>query len=94
MRIPSNSNFSREISKQFKQIFHKNMTLGGIENLQEEVKSINLADVGKNYGHKKHVQSSREIGQDKTERESSSERIVQEQRTAKIIVFQASQLEI
>jgi hypothetical protein len=38
MRIPTNSTFTKEISKQFKRIFHKDMTLGSLEqikNLQE-----------------------------------------------------------
>ena len=38
MRIPTNSTFTKEISKQFKRIFHKDMSLGSLEeikNLQE-----------------------------------------------------------
>ncbi len=44
MRIPTNSNFSKEIAKQFKQIFHRDMTLGGIQDLQEELNLINPVD--------------------------------------------------
>ena len=44
MRIPANSTFTKEISKQFKQIFHRDMTLGGIQNLQEELNLINPVD--------------------------------------------------
>jgi len=44
MRIPSNSNFTKEIAKQFKQIFHRDMTLGGIQDLQEELNLINPVD--------------------------------------------------
>ncbi len=44
MRIPTNSNFSTEIAKQFKQIFHQDMTLGGIQDLQEELNLINPVD--------------------------------------------------
>ena len=44
MRIPTNSNFSKEIAKQFKQIFHRDMTLGGLQDLQEELNLINPVD--------------------------------------------------
>jgi hypothetical protein len=52
MRIPTNSTFikeiystfTKEISKQFKRIFHKDMTLGGLQDLQEEVNLINPVD--------------------------------------------------
>ena len=40
MRIPINSTFTKEISKripkQFKEMFSKNMSFGGLQNLQEE----------------------------------------------------------
>ena len=36
MRIPSNSTFTKEISKQFKQIFNKDMPLCELPNLQGE----------------------------------------------------------
>ena len=36
MRIPTNSNFSREIAKRFKTIFHREMSLGGLQDLQEQ----------------------------------------------------------
>jgi len=44
MIIPKDSNFSTEIAKQFKQIFHRDMTLGGIQDLQEELNLINPVD--------------------------------------------------
>ena len=44
MRIPANSTFTKEISKQFKQIFHRDMTLGGLQDLQEELNMINPVD--------------------------------------------------
>ena len=44
MRIPTNSTFTKEISKQFKRIFNKDMTLGGLQDLQEEVNLINPVD--------------------------------------------------
>ena len=36
MRIPINSNFSREISKKFQRIFNPQTTFEDIQNLQEE----------------------------------------------------------
>ena len=44
MKIPANSTFTKEISKQFKQIFHRDMTLGGLQDLQEELNLINPVD--------------------------------------------------
>ena len=44
MRIPTNSTFTKEISKQFKRIFNKDMTLGGLQDLQDEVNLINPVD--------------------------------------------------
>jgi hypothetical protein len=36
MRIPTNSNFSKEIAKRFETIFHREMSLGGLQDLQEQ----------------------------------------------------------
>jgi hypothetical protein len=44
MRIPTNSNFSKEIAKKFKQIFHRDMTFGGLQDLQDEINMINPVD--------------------------------------------------
>jgi hypothetical protein len=44
MRIPNNSNFSKEIAKKFKQIFHRDMTLGGLQDLQEQLDLISPVD--------------------------------------------------
>jgi hypothetical protein len=44
MIIPNNSNFSKEIAKKFKQIFHRDMTLGGLQDLQEQLDLINPVD--------------------------------------------------
>ena len=44
MRIPANSTFTKEISKQFKQIFHRDMTLGGLQDLQEQLDLIDSVD--------------------------------------------------
>jgi len=44
MRIPTNSTFTKEISKQFKRIFNRDMTLGGLQDLQEQIDLINPVD--------------------------------------------------
>ena len=44
MRIPTNSNFSREIAKRFETIFHREMSLGGLQDLQEQLDLINPVD--------------------------------------------------
>lgn len=72
MRIPTNSTFTKEISKQFKRIFHKDMTLGGLQDLQDEVNLINpvdsylenqVANLEKANADKKSVQGSRAVRQ-------------------------------
>jgi hypothetical protein len=80
MRIPANSNFSTEIAKKFRQIFHKDMTLGGLQNLQEELNLINPVDthlvnqvskLNKGNGHEpttqKNVSGSRKVRQDNSQ---------------------------
>jgi len=73
MRIPTNSTFTKEISKQFKRIFHKDMTLGGLQDLQEQINLINPVDthlvnqvsqLRKADEPKKNVSGSRAIRQD------------------------------
>lgn len=73
MRIPNNSNFSKEIAKKFKQIFHRDMTLGGLQDLQDEIDLINpvdsylenqVAQIRKANEPKKNVSGSRAIRQD------------------------------
>jgi len=44
MRIPNNSTFTKEISKQFKRIFDKDTTLNELQNLQDEIDLINPVD--------------------------------------------------
>ena len=44
MRIPTNSNFSKEIAKRFETIFHQEMSLGGLQDLQDEINMINPVD--------------------------------------------------
>ena len=91
MRIPNNSNFSTEIAKQFKQIFHRDMTLGGLQDLQEELNLINPVDtylakqvsqlkVNKNEP-KTDVQGSRTTRQEKTNGERFVKQVVQDKRT-------------
>ena len=72
MRIPTNSTFTKEISKQFKRIFHKDMTLGGLQDLQDEVNLINpvdsylekqVANLEKANANQKSVQGSRAVRQ-------------------------------
>ena len=81
MRIPSNSNFSKEIAKKFKQIFHRDMTLGGLQDLQEQLDLIDSVDTHlvnqvsqlKGNGHeqsKKNVPNARAVRQEYTQKES------------------------
>jgi len=86
MRIPTNSTFTKEISKQFKRIFHKDMTLGGLQDLQEEVNLINPVDsyledqvtqIRKANGNKKSVQDARAVRQTNSKGERFVDTIVQ-----------------
>ena len=80
MKIPSNSTFTKEISKRFKQIFHRNMTLGGLQDLQEQLNLINPVDThlvnqvsqlkGNKHEPKKNVSNARAVRQEYTQRES------------------------
>ena len=73
MRIPASSTFSKEIAKQFKRIFNRDMTLGGLQDLQEQIDLINPVDthlvnqvsqLRKADEPKKNVSGSRAIRQD------------------------------
>jgi hypothetical protein len=73
MRIPTNSSFSKEIAKQFRRIFNRDMTLGGLQDLQEQIDLINPVDthlvnqvsqLRKADEPKKNVSGSRAIRQD------------------------------
>ena len=97
MRIPTNSNFSTEIAKQFKQIFHRDMTLGGLQDLQEELNLINPVDtylakqvsqlkVNKNEP-KTDVQGSRTTRQEEAKGKRFATEVVKEQGTAKELGF-------
>ena len=76
MRIPNNSNFSTEIAKQFKQIFHRDMTLGGLQDLQDNNNLVNPVDthlinqvsqLRKKDEPKENVSSSRAVRQEYTQ---------------------------
>lgn len=86
MRIPTNSNFSKEIAKKFKQIFHRDMTLGGLQNLQDEIDLINpvdsylenqVAQIRKANEPKKNVSGSRAVRQEYTQGKSVTGKTVQ-----------------
>ena len=86
MRIPTNSNFSKEIAKQFKRIFHRDMTLGGLQNLQEEIDLINpvdsylenqVANLEKANANQKSVQGSRTVRQTNSKGERFVDTIIQ-----------------
>ena len=90
MRIPNNSNFSKEIAKKFKQIFHRDMTLGGLQDLQEQLDLIDSVDthlvnqvskLNKGNGHEpttqKNVSGSRAVRQEYTQGKSVTGKTVQ-----------------
>jgi hypothetical protein len=88
MRIPTNSTFSKEIAKQFKRIFHKDMTLGSLEeikNLQEndlinpvDTHLINqVSQLRKADEPKKNVSGSRAVRQEYTQGKGAIGKIVQ-----------------
>ena len=86
MRIPTNSTFTKEISKQFKRIFHKDMTLGRLQDLQDEVNLINPVDsyledqvtqIRKANGNKENVSDARAVRQEYTQGKGAIGEIVQ-----------------
>ena len=90
MRIPTNSIFTKEISKQFKRIFNKDMTLGGLQDLQEEVNLINPVDsylenqvtqIRKANATKTNVQDARAVRSKETDGKKFVETTVQSERT-------------
>jgi len=96
MRIPTNSNFSREIAKRFETIFHREMSLGGLQDLQEQLDLINPVDtylqkqvshLEKNNEPKTNVQGSRTTRQEETNGERFVTKVVKEQRTAEEFGF-------
>ena len=81
MKIPTNSNFSKEIAKKLQRIINPQTTLEELQNLQEEVNMINPVDtylqkqvsqtkVNKNGQPKKNVPNARAVRQDYSEKES------------------------
>ena len=88
MRIPTNSTFTKEISKQFKRIFHKDMSFGSLEeikNLQEN-DLINPVDsyledqvtqIRKANGNKENVSDARAVRQEYTQGKGAIGEIVQ-----------------
>jgi hypothetical protein len=86
MRIPANSTFTKELSKripkQFKEMFSKDMSFGGLQNLQEQLDLIDSVDthlvnqvsqLNKGNGHeqsKKNVPNARAVRQEYTQKES------------------------
>jgi len=81
MRIPTNSNFSKEIAKKLKRIINPQTTLEELQNLQDEMKMINPVDTHllnqvsqlKGNGHeqsKKNVPNARAIRQEYYKKES------------------------
>ena len=97
MLIPTNSNFSKEIAKKFKQIFHRDMTLGGLQDLQDEINMINPVDtyLQKQVSHlekanattKTVVQDARTVRSTEPKRKGFVEKTIQDQTTQKGISF-------
>ena len=86
MRIPANSTPTKELSKQFKQIFHRDMTLGGLEDLQEQLDLIDSVDThlvnqvsqlkGNKHEPKKNVSPTRAVRQEYTQGKGAIGKIV------------------
>ena len=93
MRIPTNSNFSKEIAKRFETIFHQEMSLGGLQDLQEQLDLINPVDtylqkqvsqkMEKDHECKTNVQSSRTVRSTESEGKRFVEKTIQDQGTKK-----------
>ena len=90
MRIPTNSNFTKEMSKRLQRIINPQTTLEELQNLQEEVNMINPVDtylqkqvshLEKNHEPKTNVQGSRTTRQEKTNGERFVKQVVQDKRT-------------
>ena len=96
MRIPTNSNFSKEIAKKLQRIINPQTTLEELQNLQEEVNMINPVDtylqkqvshLEKNNEPKTNVQGSRTTRQEKTNGERFVTKVVKEQRATEEFGF-------
>ena len=86
MLIPTNSNFTKEMSKRLQRIINPQTTLEELQNLQEEVNMINPVDtylqkqvshLEKDHANKKSVQGSRAVQQTNSQRERFVEPTVQ-----------------
>ena len=102
MRIPTNSNFTKEMSKRLQRIINPQTTLEELQNLQEQSDLsynpiyINPVDsylanqvikLEKNNEPKTNVQGSRTTRQEKTNGERFVTKVVKEQRTAEEFGF-------
>jgi len=96
MRIPTNSNFTKEMSKKLQRIINPQTTLEELQNLQDEINMINPVDtylqkqvshLEKNNEPKTNVQGSRTTRQEKTNGERFVTKVVKEQRTAEKFGF-------
>jgi hypothetical protein len=91
MRIPANSNFTKELSKripkQFKEMFSKDMSFSGLQDLQEQLDLIDSVDthlvnqvskLNKGNGHepKKNVSPTRAVRQEYTQGKGAIGKIV------------------
>jgi len=90
MRIPANSNFTKELSKripkQFKEMFSKDMSFSGLQDLQEQLDLINPVDThlvnqvsklkGNKHEPKKNVSPTRAVRQEYTQGKGAIGKIV------------------
>ena len=99
MRIPTDSTFSKEIAKKFKQIFHRDMTLGGLQDLQDNNNLVNPVDthlinqvsqLRKKDEPKENVSSSRAVRQEYTQGKGLVGKIVQTQTEEKDIGYETT----
>ena len=93
MRIPTNSNFTKEMSKRLQRIINPQTTLEELQNLQDEMKMINPVDThllnqvsqlkgnGHEQSNKKSVQDARAIRSTDPKRKGFVKKIVQDKRT-------------
>ena len=80
MRIPTNSNFTKEMSKRLERIINPQTTLEELQNLQDEMKMINPVDThllnqvsqlkGNKHEPKKNVSNARAVRQEYTKGKS------------------------
>ena len=93
MRIPTNSNFTKEMSKRLQRIINPQTTLEELQNLQDEMKMINSVDSylanqvikleKANATTKTSVQDARAIRSTEPKGKGFVKKIVQDKRTEK-----------